>query len=243
MHTPLIGITTYQSTNQYGHPITAIGQYYIRAVSQAGGLAVLIPSGLSEDQLTALTARLDGIIFSGGGDIDPASYGAESTPEVKLVNPERDRAEFQMVHEAIDTNLPFLGICRGLQVINVTLGGTLYTHILTQHPQELEHAYYPDWPRDHLAHSVRVKNGSRLAEILGTDEVKTNSLHHQGIRVLSPELQPTAWAPDELIEAVELPNHPFGLGVQWHPEWLPAHAPMRALFSAFVEAARHHSPA
>ncbi len=238
MHAPLIGITTYQSTNKYGHSITGIGQYYIQAVSQAGGLPVLIPSSLPEDQLAILIARLDGIIFSGGGDVDPAAYGAESTPEVKLVNPERDRTEFQMVRDAIDTGLPFLGICRGIQVINVALGGTLYTHIIDQHPQGLEHAYYPDWPRDHLAHSVRVKKDSRLAKILGGDEVQTNSLHHQGIRILSPELRPTAWAPDELIEAVELPNHPFGLGVQWHPEWLTAHAPMRALFIAFVEAAR-----
>ena len=238
MLSPLIGITTYQAENQYGQPIAAIGQYYINAISQAGGLPILVPVSLPADQLAALTARLDGIIFSGGGDIDPASYGAESTPEVKLVNPVRDQAEFQMVKNVIASDIPFLGICRGLQVINVALGGTLYTHIIDELPQGLEHAYYPDWPRDRLSHSVRVKNGSRLAEILGTNEVKINSLHHQGIRDLSPELQPTAWAPDDLIEAVELPNHPFGLAVQWHPEWLNSHAPMRALFSAFVEAAR-----
>ena len=241
MHAPLIGITTFHSKNQYGNPITALGQFYIQAVSQAGGLPILIPSSLPEDQLSVLVACLDGIIFSGGGDIAPAVYGAESAPEVKLVDQERDRTEIQLLREAIDSGLPFFGICRGLQVINVALGGTLYTHVLGQHPQGLKHDYYPDWPRDYLAHSVRVKNGSRLADILGVDEIRTNSLHHQGIHTLASELQPTAWAPDELIEAVELPGHPFGLGVQWHPEWLPAHAQMQALFSAFVEAAHQRS--
>ncbi len=237
MTPPLIGITTYRTMNQYDNPILALGENYVQAVSRAGGLPALIPLGLPEDQLSALIARLDGIIFSGGGDLESSIYGMEATPEVKNVDPDRDCLEIQMVREAVSEGLPFLGICRGLQVINVALGGTLYTHIADQHPQAVEHTFYPDWPRDHLAHPVRVYRGSRLAAILDTRKIQTNSLHHQGIRTLAPKLKPTAWAPDGLIEGIELPDHPFGLGVQWHPEWMPACAPMRALFSAFVEAA------
>ncbi len=156
MHPPLIGITTYRTTNQYNNPILALGENYVRSVSQAGGLPVLVPLGLSEDLLSSLIAHLDGVIFSGGGDIEASAYGMESTPEVQDVDLDRDRVEIQMMREAASEGLPFLGICRGLQVINVALGGTLYTHIADQHPQALKHNYYPDWPRDHLAHPVRV---------------------------------------------------------------------------------------
>ncbi len=237
MTPPLIGITTYRTMNQYDNPILALGENYVQAESRAGGLPVLIPLGLPEDQLTALIARLDGIIFSGGGDLESSIYGMEATPEVKNVDPDRDRLEIQMVREAVSEGLPFLGICRGLQVINVALGGTLYTHIADPHPRAVEHTFYPDWPRDHLAHPVRVDRGSRLEAVLGIQQIQTNSLHHQGIRTLAPKLTPAAWASDGLIEGIELPDHPFGLGVQWHPEWMPTCAPMRALFSAFVEAA------
>ena len=237
MNAPLIGITTYRTTNESNIPIMALVENYVQAISQAGGLPVLVPLGLPEDSLRDMLARLDGILFSGGGDIDPGIYGAETTPEVKSVDPDRDRVEIQLVRDVVSDGLPFLGICRGIQVINVALGGTLYTHIADQHPQALEHTYYPDWPRDYLAHIVEVAPESHLAAILGTTTPETNSLHHQGVRDLAPGLRATAWTSDELIEAFELPEHPFGLAVQWHPEWLTVHAPMRALFRAFVEAA------
>ncbi|HBX69463.1 MAG TPA: hypothetical protein DEH25_08785 [Chloroflexi bacterium] len=237
MKTPLIGLTTYRTTNEAGNPILALGENYVRAISQAGGLPILIPLGLPDGQLDGLLARLDGILFSGGGDVAPVIFGMEPVPQVNGVDPDRDRVEIHLIHSAVSEGLPFLGICRGLQVINVALGGTLYTHILDQHPQALKHDYYPDWKRDHLPHTVRIAPQSRLSAILGVTEPGVNSLHHQGIRDLAPELQPLAWAPDDLIEAIELPQHPFGLAVQWHPEWLTSHAPMRALFRAFVEAA------
>jgi len=237
MKAALIGITTYRAANPAGLPILALARNYVQAISQAGGLPVLLPLELPEEQLHDLTGRLDGILFSGGGDVEPALYGMESTPEVGGVDPERDRAETRMLANAVAAGLPFLGICRGLQVIDVALGGTLYTHIASQHPAALKHDYYPDWPRDHLAHAVQVAPGSRLAAILGAASLQVNSLHHQGVRALAPGLQASAWAPDGLVEAFELPGHPFGLAVQWHPEWLTAHAPMQALFRAFVEAA------
>ena len=234
---PLIGITTYRATNKFGNPILALGENYVKSVAQAGGIPVLLPLDLPESQLADLLSRLDGILFSGGGDIDPALYGAQTTPEVNSVSPARDRTEMWMFKTAAAEGLPFLGICRGLQVINVALGGTLYTDIASQHPAALKHDYYPDWPRDHLPHTVTIEPDSRLAHILGLTETPVNSLHHQGIRGLAAPLRAVAFAPDGITEGVELPGHPFGLGVQWHPEWLTAHAPMRSLFRAFVEAA------
>ena len=240
MTLPLIGITTYRTNNAAGNPILALAEHYVQAISQAGGNPVLVPLGLPESQLRVLVKRLDGVLFSGGGDFDPTIFGMESIPEVKGVDPDRDRVEIQLIKSAISGQVPFLGICRGLQAINVALGGTLYTHIIKQHPQALQHAYSPDWPRDHLAHVVQMDPESRLAAILGDTQMDVNSLHHQGIRDLAPDLQATGWAPDNLIEAIELPGHIFGLAVQWHPEWLIANprvqGPMRALFRTFVEA-------
>ena len=237
MALPLIGITTYRSNNPAGNPILALAEHYVQAISQAGGIPLMIPLGLPEAQLSELTSRLDGILFSGGGDIDPVLFGMQSHSAVNGVDPDRDRVEIQMVQNAVAKELPFLGICRGLQVINVALGGTLYTHILDQHPQALKHDYYPNWERTHLPHDVRLNPESHLSAILGTSQPEVNSLHHQGIRDLADPLQAIDWAPDDMIEAVELPDHPFGLAVQWHPEWLTTHASMRELFRTFVAAA------
>ena len=138
----------------------------------------------------------------------------------------------------LEKGKPFFGICRGAQVVNVALGGNLYTHIEDQHPDALKHDYYPDYPRNRLSHPVRVEEGSRLAGIVDEPVLQVNSLHHQGIKGLAPTLKPVAYAPDGIIEAVELSDHPFGLAVQWHPEWLTDQQPMRNLFKAFVDSAR-----
>jgi len=243
MNPPLIGITTYRTTNEAGNPILALGENYAQALALAGALPVLIPLGLPAEQLDSLLSRLDGVLFSGGGDVDPVFYGMDSDPQIKGIDLDRDRVEIILVKNAVSEGLPFLGICRGLQVINVALGGTLYADIADQHPQALKHDYYPDWPRTHLPHTVRIAPESRLSAILGETNLGVNSLHHQGIRALASGLVLTAWAPDGLIEAFELPGHPFGLAVQWHPEWLTTHESMQALFRAFVEsAARKASP-
>lgn len=241
MKRPLIGITTYRTKNPFGNPILALGENYVQAISQAGGIPILLPLGLPETQLRSLASKLDGILFSGGGDIDPTLYGMGNDPKVKGIDLDRDRVEIQLIRAAISEGLPFLGICRGLQMINVALKGTLYTDIADQHPQALKHDYYPDWNRDHLPHTVRIAPDSCLAAIFKISEPAVNSLHHQGIRDLAPSLKAVGWAPDDLIEAVERPDSHFGMAVQWHPEWLTDHprtqAPMRALFQAFVAAA------
>lgn len=237
MTTPLIGITTYRTPHQSGFPLFALPQAYVQAVSQAGGLPVLIPLGLPDDHLQELLSRLDGILFSGGGDIDPARFGAEPHPEVGSVDSDRDRIEIQLIQAAIQRSTPFLGICRGIQTLNVALGGSLYTHIPDQHPQALDHPYQEGNPRNFLAHEVCLQPGSRLFEILGRPSLMVNSLHHQGIDRLAQGLLAVAHAPDGLIEAVEWHGDVFGLAVQWHPEWLTDQEPMQALFRAFVKAA------
>ncbi len=237
MAKPLIGITANNGENRYGRPAVVLLRTYTDAVIRAGGAPVIIPSALPEDGWRTLYAHLDGILFSGGGDIVPERFNGASHPRVDNLDPERDDLEIPLLQTAVQDGKPFLGICRGIQVVNVALGGTLYTHIADQYPNALRHDYYPDYPRDKLAHPVRVEEGSHLAEILGEPILQVNSLHHQGLKDIPAMLKVTAYAPDGLVEGLELPDHPFGIAVQWHPEWLQAHAPMRALFRSFVEAA------
>lgn len=237
MTLPLIGITTWRETSEAGHPWHAVAEAYVQALAQAGALPVLIPLGLSGEILTPMLARLDGVLFSGGGDIDPQVYGGEPRPELDEVDADRDRVEFQLLEFLVENETPFLGICRGFQVINVGLGGALYTDIAAEYARARKHDYYPGWPRDHLGHTVEVIPESRLGRIVGSPLLRVNSLHHQGVSRLAPGLLASAISPDGLIEGLELPEHPFGLAVQWHPECLTNQAPTRALFRAFVEAA------
>jgi len=197
----------------------------------------LIPLVIQDEHLQLLLSRLDGILFSGGGDIDPELYGGEDHPEVKFIDTDRDRIETQLVKIAVQDGTPIFGICRGTQLINVALGGTLYTHIPDQLKSDLHPRYVEGTDRSSLTHEVKVEPGTALSEIMGSSVVQVNSLHHQGISKLATGLKAAGHAPDGLIEAVEMPDHPYCLAVQWHPEWLVAHKPMRALFTAFVEAA------
>jgi putative glutamine amidotransferase len=238
MNLPLIGITAACLSDSAGAAKITLNEVYIRAVARGGGAPLIIPPTLSETALESIFSRLDGVLFSGGGDVETSRYHGIDHPRVYGVDPERDRVEIYLVEQAARRGLPFLGICRGIQVINVALGGTLYTHIHDQHPDALRHDWYPNIPRDHLAHPVKVQESSSLYRILGKTTVETNSLHHQAIHQSAPRLTAVAWAPDGIIEAVELSDHPFGLGVQWHPENLQAYPEMRALFQALVAASR-----
>lgn len=234
---PIIGITTYDGKSPYDLPIVAVNTAYVNAVLQAGGLPVLLPNQLSRDEWTELVPSLGGILLTGGGDIDPKHFSAAHHPMVGEVDEARDSLELPMLRFAAEERIPFLGICRGCQVVNVALGGTLHTHIPDQTQTDIRHDCYPDLPRTHIAHPVRVEEDSRISKIFGEPILQVNSLHHQGINALAAPLKPVAYAPDGLIEAVELPEHPFGYAVQWHPEWLTDQQPTRNLFRAFVEAA------
>ena len=233
---PLIGISTNQSKNGHGQPTVVIMQSYINAVIQAGGVPVLIPSMIHDDGWDALYARLDGILLSGGGDIAIERFSGEPHPRVEGVDLERDSVELKMVQAAVEDGKPFLGICRGAQVVNVGLGGTLYTHLQDQFPNSLDHAY-PGNRRTVLVHEVKLEEGTYIAEVMGEPILQVNSLHHQGLKDIAPALRVTGYAPDGLVEAVELSDHPFGIAVQWHPEWLTDQEPTRNLFRKFVEAA------
>lgn len=236
MTVPLIGVTTYRLDTRYGFPAHAVAEKYVEALSEAGAAPILIPLRLPEERLDAILRKLDGLLFTGGGDIHPSRFGAQMDELVGAVDEDRDRIELHLFRQILPRSLPFLGICRGFQLVNVGLGGDLYTDILAQHPGARHHDYFPDWPRDHLAHDVEIRSGSGLAKILGVSKVEVNSLHHQGLRRLAPRLEATAFSPDGIVEAVELPGYPFGLAVQWHPEWLQAYPEMRNLFRAFVQA-------
>lgn len=233
---PIIGITTNQSTNANGQPTIMLMQSYINAVIQAGGVPVLIPSLIAEDGWEALYSRLDGILFSGGGDIALEFSPGDPHPRIDGVDRARDVVEMNLVRAAAADGKPFLGICRGCQVLNVALGGTLYTHIPDQLPGALDHDY-PGNKRTVLVHEVKLEERTRLAEIHGEPILNVNSLHHQGIKDIAASLRVAGHAPDGLVEAVELPDHPFGLAVQWHPEWLTDQESTRNLFRKFVEAA------
>jgi len=233
---PLIGITTNQSQNAYGQRTIMLMQSYVNAVIQAGGVPVLIPSLIAEDGWDALYSRLDGILFTGGGDISLEHFPGEPHPRIDDVDQVRDSIELKFVNTAASDGKPFLGICRGCQVVNVALGGTLYTHIPDQLPNALDHDY-PGNKRTVLVHEVKIEEATRIAEIYCEPIIKVNSLHHQGLKDIAPSLRVAGHAPDGLVEAIELPNHPFGLAVQWHPEWLTDQEATRNLFRKFVEAA------
>ena len=235
---PLIGITTDSPASPDRADLDWLHSRIVQAVATGGGLPVVIPPGLAGAALRGLgrADRLDGVVLPGGGDVDPARYGAPPHPAAGGLDPARDEAELALAGWAVADGRPLLGICRGTQVLNVALGGTLYGDV-GDHPGAARHAFSPGLPMDLLAHSVAVVGGTRLAWVLGASEVPVNSLHHQACRSLAPGLLAAAWSPDGLVEAVEAPGHPFAVAVQWHPECLAPGLPMQHLFAALVEAA------
>ena len=233
---PLIGITTRNNKDSDGHPVTALQHSYINAIMQAGGMPVLIPSMLAEEDFLDLYSRLEGILFSGGGDVSLEYFNGINHPRIGEVDQQRDTTEISLMRTAVKDGKPILGICRGAQVMNVALGGTLYTHIYDQLQGALDHDYPGDLRRV-LVHPVNVDETTRSAEIFGETLLNVNSLHHQGLKDIAPSLRVAGYAPDGLVEVVEIPNYPYAVAVQWHPEWLTDQLPTQRLFRSFVEAA------
>ncbi|HEX5689903.1 MAG TPA: gamma-glutamyl-gamma-aminobutyrate hydrolase family protein, partial [Roseiflexaceae bacterium] len=191
-----------------------------------------------EEVMRALYERLDGLLLSGGGDIDPVHYGEAPIAELGVTDPLRDTVELWLARWAAEDGKPILGICRGLQMLNVALGGTLYQDIPAQLDSELVHdSSYTRQDWTYMAHDLRLEPDSKLAQLFGTTNFSTNSLHHQSLNRLAPELRAVGWAPDGVVEAVEGRNGHFMLGVQCHPEALQGTADPRwqALFREFVE--------
>ena len=212
MRSPRIGITTYHR-NDKGE--TRLPGDYADAVRRAGGIPLLIQPG--ETRLEELVGFLDGIILSGGGDVDPRHYTDERHEKVYAVDEERDSAEFALTELAIDNDVPLFCICRGLQVLNVALGGTLIAHIPDAMPDAMGHRHDPDVDPQFIEHEVSVSAESRLGQMVASETVTTASWHHQAIDKLGNGLQVVASADDGIIEAVEMTDKPV-LAVQWHPE-------------------------
>lgn len=238
MH-PLIGITAYRrSWPETGWPYDVCYAQNARAVEQAGGLPVLIPCHLQPETLRALYQRLDAVLLPGGGDIDPMHYEAQAHPLTTHIDDARDATELSIARWALDDDLPILGICRGNQVLNVAAGGTLIQDIPSSLTTDLIHSIPYSTPRSHRSHSVEIDASSRLASILGTTRVDVNSLHHQSVEKTGQSVKVTAHAPDGVVEAIEIPDKRFVVGVQWHPEDMNDDDAMQRLFNAFVQAAR-----
>lgn len=237
---PLIGCTTYRKSFAPGRVIEGLMPTYTNAILAAGGIPVMIPLVVSGDALVELLAGLDGVLLPGGGDIDPVRYGGNGeNAAVYGVDPLRDELELAVARCAIDKDIPLLAICRGHQILNVSLGGSLWEDVFELMPNAHRHAYFAGFERDRISHEVRVCRDSVLYGLLGSEQKPVNSLHHQGIKRLGNYLSPVAYAPDGLIEAVELRDHRFAVGVQWHPEeFYSVDSGTLALFEGFVAACR-----
>jgi gamma-glutamyl-gamma-aminobutyrate hydrolase PuuD len=232
---PVIGITSYAQDARWGvwHvPAALVPLTYVDAIEKAGGRAVVIPP--AEEDVEQTLDLLDGIVFSGGADVDPAQYGADAHPETDAPQARRDAGELALLQAALDRDLPTLAICRGFQLLNVARGGDLVQHL----PEAIGSDIHKQVPGEFAVHPVEIKEGSRLETIVGvTSDVASH--HHQALGTLGDGLVECAWASDGTLEAVEDPSKRFAVGVQWHPEA----GEDAALFEALVEQARAYRSA
>ena len=232
---PLIGITSYAEEIQWGvwnEEAALIPLSYVRAVEHAGGRPLIVPP--SDDALEETLEVLDGLILSGGGDVDPGLYGAEAHPATDSPRRERDNAELRLLQAALERDMPVLAVCRGSQLLNIARGGDLVQHL----PDELGHERHKHEPGQFSDHGVRLDPDSRVATLLG-EHAPVKSHHHQGYGRIGDGLREAAWADDGTVEALEDPEKRFAVGVLWHPE----EGEDFALFRALVAEARDYRAA
>lgn len=228
---PLIGITTYGTDDRHRFHLPVD---YVHATRRAGGVPLLLPPG--ERDIGALHAAVDAVIFAGGGDLDPATYGAAPHETLYLVDKQRDAMEIAVARRCVDDGIPTLAICRGLQVVNVALGGTLHTHLPEVYGDHVKHRLPP---REPTPHRVTADADSLLARTLQRTAFDSASWHHQAVDQIPPSLHAVAHAPDGVVEAMEITDHPWFIAVQWHPELTAESDPVQQrLFDAVVDAAR-----
>jgi putative glutamine amidotransferase len=228
---PVIGITTYVEKASWGAwtlPAALIPYDYVRAVERAGGRALLVPP--SDDAVDETLDVLDGLVFSGGNDMEPSTYGAEAHPETDGTNPARDAGELALLTAALARDLPVLAVCRGFEVLNVARGGDLVQHL----PDDVGHEEHRAVKGQFSDHAVRVDESSRLGSLVGDEVPDVKSHHHQALGRIGDGLREVAWAEDGTVEGVEDPDRRFAVGVLWHPE---AGEDLR-LFEALVAEAR-----
>jgi putative glutamine amidotransferase len=236
MYKPLIGIGTDVVRKEGERDRAFVFMTYIESLKRAGAVPVLIPPQ-PENAADVLNA-LDGILLAGGDDCDPAEYGEEKHPSCETMDPRRQLNDLGLARLARQRGIPTLGICLGVQVMNVAAGGTLIQDIHSSIETRIDHASEPS---DRNRHDVHVDAKTTLGGIVGTRELNVNSSHHQAVGRVADGLRVTAQAPDGVVEGLEDPSHPFYVGVQWHPEDMQGEDSATAIFGAFVEAARKHA--
>jgi putative glutamine amidotransferase len=235
---PVIGIpAALGRPTETGYVHQQVGSPYVRALERCGALPLMLPVTENAETIRALVDQVDGILFQGGGDLAPSFYGQEKHKTVTYVDETTDKFELEMCRRGLEVDKPILAICRGIQVLNVALGGTLVQDLPTEELVTVTHRQSA--PRSELTHLVHVEPGSRLAELLGSTELAVNSFHHQAIDHPGEGLRVVARSQDDVIEAVEDPSHSFVVGVQFHPEETAESAPETCrLFEGLVAAAR-----
>lgn len=209
---------------------------YVEALRKAGAIAVLIPP--QPESVRDLVASLDGILLAGGDDCDPTLYGERPHASVEPMDVRRQANELEIARTAREAGIPTLGVCLGMQMMNVAGGGSLVQDIDSQVGSEIRHTGPPE---NRSRHDVRVEGGTRLASLVPALELNVNSSHHQAIARMADGLRASAHAPDGIVEGLEDPNHPFYIGVQWHPEDMSGESSASTIFGSFVEAARRHA--
>jgi putative glutamine amidotransferase len=236
---PIIGLSTggrieNDFTGDYYQSFYYIPSLYIESVRRAGGIPVLLPPNAA-DELETLLPRLDGLIITGGADIDPKHYqGNSQHPKLTKIDHERDSSELALIRVWSKTDKPMLCVCRGMQVLNVAFGGTMHEHIPDVREKDIHRSADGLW----AIHEISVDENSRLAKVMGTNKVETYSGHHQAVKAIGQGLCVVAQAPDGIVEALEHEQHPWLLGVQWHPEKSAATDPtQQGIFDAFVKTA------
>lgn len=230
-HKPVIGITARVEKDQ----MYSLDPVYGRAILQAGGLPLIVPI-VDEEDIPLLCERLDGLIVTGGGDINPTLYGEEPHIRLGAVYPGSDQYEKELILNFLELDKPFIGMCRGMQMLNVSLGGTIYQDLEAQYEGTL-YQHKQMAMRTHRTHSVTLEDESRLIKIMEEKTFNVNSFHHQGIKDVSDKLKIAGRAADGLVEALESKNHQFVMGIQWHPEEfaLQGDEASKKLFERFVK--------
>ena len=208
-----------------------VRDYYVKSLETAGATALVLPPTQENEIITDYLKICDGVLFSGGGDVDPVHWGENPRPGLGQINPLRDTFELELAHQALTADVPVLGICRGCQVLNVAAGGSLLQDIRSHllHDQNA--------PRDYPIHAIVVEKGSLLKKVLDSQEIRVNSFHHQAVKDPGRGFKICAWAPDGVIEAIESTKHRWALGVQWHPECMTDEFSQR-LFAGLVKASQ-----
>lgn len=232
---PVIALTPYHNTEKdevYMRPA------YLEAIRAAGGIPVILPLEADEEDLKNLAGHVDGILFTGGPDVHPFYFGEETQRFCGNVSRKRDSMELSLLKISMELKKPILGICRGVQLLNIGLGGDIYQDINSQFKEDFPIAHTQPFGYDIPSHTVKIAPETLLFKIAQSEEIRVNSMHHQAVRKIAPNLVASGFAPGGLIEAIELPGYPFFLGVQWHPEYLWEQDPAaRRIFEMFVNAA------